>query len=99
MAPKTKKTTPAQENVSLGPLAGDGMIFMRIDKLFDNLPANQAMQANSFSVLLVSSPLSMIPSSTLPISGVYNPTMSYRRFMGDIEYLNMTQEKKKVEED
>jgi hypothetical protein len=36
MPPKTKKTTPAQENVSLGPLAGDGTIFIDLNTQLDH---------------------------------------------------------------
>jgi hypothetical protein len=64
MAP-TKKAPAAKENVSLGPLAGDGMLKFSISAYDHN--SDKRIQASSFSALLASSPPSTTPSFTLPI--------------------------------
>lgn len=66
MAPPKK--TPAKENVSLGPLAGDGMINKRVFEIaIMSLTSVRMEQASSFSALPASSPPSTTPSFTSPI--------------------------------
>lgn len=87
MAPP-KKAPAAKENVSLGPLAGDGML----DKNFSlfvtmRLTSVRMEQASSFSALPASSPPSTIPSFTLPIFRTFpaiasEPLRSHDRFDG-----------------
>lgn len=71
MAPKTKAPAAAKENVTLGPLAGDGMrtiLQFSASVLGESILTSISLQASSFSALPVSSPPSTIPSFTLPIS-------------------------------
>src|SRR3954454_20760712 len=67
MAPSKKAPAAAKENVSLGPLAGDGM-FNNFERAGTG---TNDEQASSFSALPASSPPSTIPSFTLPISREY----------------------------
>lgn len=71
MAPKTKAPAAPKENVTLGPLAGDGMrtiLQLSASVLGESILTGISLQASSFSALPVSSPPSTIPSFTLPIS-------------------------------
>lgn len=68
MAPKQKVSKPANENVSLGPLVGDGTYFSPQFRDRSIVLIN-ILQASSSSALPVSLHLSMIPSFTSPISG------------------------------
>lgn len=67
MAPPKKAPAAAKENVSLGPLAGDGMSDNSLLNIaIMNLTSVRMEQASSFSALPASSPPSTTPSFTLP---------------------------------